>query len=224
MELAEGASLEQELDAEVAARKAGRGPLRMILSEARIKEVAVSLLQGLACFHLQGLVHMDIKPANVLRRACGQLMLADFDCMRQHDASGHVETCAGTPAFMAPEVRVGFTGERTRRTSKLDTYSVGALLACCASYHGGTSGLAKLNSYLRCGAALPSFVPAALQAFIDELVAEDAEQRPTVAEALRHPYLAPAPPPRPQHLATSMEKKRRAAAVKAANAAIPGWC
>ncbi|PNH07352.1 SPS1/STE20-related protein kinase YSK4, partial [Tetrabaena socialis] len=234
MALAEGGSLEQELESAVEARKAAGGRPRMILGEARIKEVAVALLQAAVWFHEQGLVHMDIKPQNVLLGPSDHLLLADFGCMRRHDASGHVASCAGTTLFMAPEVVAGFRGQEARRTVKLDTYSIGALLACCAARHGRT----ELYGYLECGRPLPNYMPAGLRQFIDLLVSPDAELRPTAAQALQHAYLAPPPPPhhqqlqpaqKPQPVPAGAEKRRRSRAAKAKNAVtaegcvIPGW-
>lgn len=106
MELVEGTSLKDLL--------ALQGPsLRSVI-------VVRGVLEGLAACHQAGILHLDIKPANVLVTTDGGVKIVDFGIARA--ASDATATVAGTPHYMAPEQ---FDGRADVRS---DIYSVGCLL------------------------------------------------------------------------------------------------
>ncbi|WP_336116069.1 protein kinase domain-containing protein [Streptomyces sp. PTD9-10] len=93
MELVEGRSLADELRA--------AGPLPV----ARVCEVAGAVLSALEAAHTAGIVHRDVKPANVLLGDDGRVLLADFGiAVREHDTrvtgTGMV---IGSLPYLAPE-------------------------------------------------------------------------------------------------------------------------
>jgi serine/threonine protein kinase len=106
MELVEGTSLRDLL--------ALRGP------SPRSVLVVLGVLDGLAACHRAGILHLDIKPANVLVTEAGGTKIVDFGIARA--ASDATATVAGTPHYMAPEQYDGRADERS------DVYSVGCLL------------------------------------------------------------------------------------------------
>ncbi|MCX6407508.1 MAG: serine/threonine-protein kinase [Propionibacteriales bacterium] len=106
MELVEGTSLRDLL--------ALRGP------SPRSVLVVAGVLDGLAACHRAGILHLDIKPANVLVTDSGGIKIVDFGIARA--ASDATATVAGTPHYMAPEQYDGRADERS------DVYSVGCLL------------------------------------------------------------------------------------------------
>ncbi|REK69906.1 serine/threonine protein kinase [Aeromicrobium endophyticum] len=109
MELVEGTSLKDLLSL--------RGPsLRSVI-------VVRGVLEGLAACHQAGILHLDIKPANVLVTGDGAVKIVDFGIARA--ASDATATVAGTPHYMAPEQFDGRADERS------DIYSVGCLLYEC---------------------------------------------------------------------------------------------
>jgi hypothetical protein len=81
------------------------------------------VLEGLAACHQAGILHLDIKPANVLVTTRGGVKIVDFGIARA--ASDMTATVAGTPHYMAPEQFDGRADERS------DIYSVGCLLYEC---------------------------------------------------------------------------------------------
>ncbi len=80
--------------------------------------------------HRLGLLHLDLKPANILIDARGEPLVADFGLARHMDANGGVDAqeVSGTPAFMAPEQ---ILIKQYRLTVATDIYALGALLYRC---------------------------------------------------------------------------------------------
>jgi tRNA A-37 threonylcarbamoyl transferase component Bud32 len=109
MELVEGTSLRDLL--------ATRGPSMRSVAAVR------GVLEGLAACHQADILHLDIKPANVLVTSRGGVKIVDFGIARA--ASDTTATVAGTPHYMAPEQFDGRADERS------DIYSVGCLLYEC---------------------------------------------------------------------------------------------
>ncbi|MCI2419277.1 protein kinase [Saccharopolyspora sp. K220] len=140
------------------------------------------LAGGLAAAHAAGILHRDVKPANVLITDEGFVMLADFGISRVRHSD---ETLipegkfAGTPGYIAPEyVRGG------AYTAKSDVFSVGATL-----YHllegttpfGVGSGDA-LIAKARDGAAITSPQNAGpLAPILVQMLDHDPARRPTLS-------------------------------------------
>lgn len=79
-----------------------------LLPYATTMEIAQGLLRALAFAHERGVVHRDVKPANVLRGRDGLIKLTDFGIAKLADTGRDKTTMvAGTPAYMAPEQFVG---------------------------------------------------------------------------------------------------------------------
>jgi eukaryotic-like serine/threonine-protein kinase len=83
--------------------------------------VGIDLCSALAAVHQQGVVHGDIKAANVMREEGGRIVLADFGS--GGEAAPELARRTGTPRYMAPEVLAGATN-----TVRSDIYAVGVLL------------------------------------------------------------------------------------------------
>src|SRR5712671_608464 len=108
----------------------GNEPLDLVLSRplelTRFLRLAISLATALGQVHRHGLIHKDIKPANVLVDAAGNVRLTGFGIAsrltREHQAPAPPEMIAGTLAYMAPEQ----TGRMNRSIdSRSDLYSLG---------------------------------------------------------------------------------------------------
>lgn len=91
-------------------------------------QIVAALADGLHDAHQAGIVHRDVKPANVLLAANGTPKLADFGLAKSlNDEDGLTQTGAimGSLGYMAPEQALGHTRDATPAT---DIYSLGALL------------------------------------------------------------------------------------------------
>jgi hypothetical protein len=98
------------------------------LSEARLKAIALPLLDGLQHVHRAGFLHRDIKPSNILIRDSGEPVLIDFGAAR-HALGGKSRSLTSifTPGY-APFEQYSSTGRQGPWT---DIYALAATL-----YHG----------------------------------------------------------------------------------------
>jgi hypothetical protein len=99
---------------------------RSAMPVAEAVAVAEQLCRALASAHARGIVHCDVKPANVLLSGDGRVKVGDFGVARL--AGGGTSqalsaTVAGTPRYMAPEQARG-----RRTTAATDVYSAGVVL------------------------------------------------------------------------------------------------
>lgn len=115
MEYVDGPSLDQALR---------QGPL----TAAETASIGSSLADALAYAHAQGVVHRDVKPANILIGADGLARLTDFGIARLVDASTLTVTgtMLGTATYMAPEQL-----ENHAVGPSADVWSLGIVLLEC---------------------------------------------------------------------------------------------
>lgn len=98
-------------------KKQGHG-----FSESQIIAYVNPILNGLQYLHEQGVVHRDVKAANVLLTGAGEVKLADFGVATK--VSTLHNTVVGTPNWMAPETVLGGDGICTAS----DIWSLGATI------------------------------------------------------------------------------------------------
>lgn len=158
-----------------------------------------SLLEALETAHGQGVVHRDVKPANLLFSARGDLKLADFGLGRQlGEASlsgGQGRSVQGTPLYMSPEV-VG--GEKATPAS--DLWSAGVVLYRMLSgrmpFHPGNLPALFYAIHHDPPEPLGPEHPPHLVRLVARCLEKDPAKRPESARALRRELLAAAAGPR----------------------------
>ena len=96
-----------------------------LLPEPLAIDIAARLAEALAYAHREGMVHRDVKPANVMfDPATGSVKLTDFGLARSVDADAtRSGMLLGSPAYMAPELLAG-----ARADARSDLYALGVLL------------------------------------------------------------------------------------------------
>jgi tetratricopeptide (TPR) repeat protein len=170
-----------------------QGRLRRL---ADVLDIAVQVARGLHALHERGLVHQDVKPANVLMASDGLARVADFGLARararfsQPAAAGEGQSVlvtggAMTPAYCSPEQAFGKAVSR-----KTDVWSWGVLVLemfvgkvpCCEK--GGASAGEVLQRYLQSSDSHIERMPASVAAVVQLcLSAEPGERWPNLAEA-----------------------------------------
>jgi serine/threonine protein kinase len=132
MEYIAGGNLAQRLDPELARAAGSTRPTRRPRSAAPASpplpppvQLARELLEALAGVHAAGILHRDVKPANLLIDAAGHLRLTDFGIAQTLDATSLTKTgmIVGTLRYIAPEVAAGGPA-----TAASDLYSAGMVI------------------------------------------------------------------------------------------------
>jgi len=110
------------VEGQTLAERLSAGPVTIVEADALVD----ALSGGLGAAHEHGVLHGDLKPANVIWPAEGSPRLVDFGASKilgldRLTATGEV---SGTPAYMAPEVLTG----KTDVDQRIDVYGLGVLL------------------------------------------------------------------------------------------------
>jgi serine/threonine protein kinase len=87
-------------------------------------EIVFNVCHALQYIHDRGLVHQDIKPANIMITRMGEVKLMDFGIARLLKNSGEVKGFAGSAPYMSPEQ----TGAGYENDHRSDIFSLGVIL------------------------------------------------------------------------------------------------
>jgi nucleotide-binding universal stress UspA family protein len=120
------------------------------LPVARIAEIGARIADALDALHRQHVVHLDVKPSNILTRATGEAVLVDFGLSRHAQLPDLMEEEIrlpyGTAPYMAPEQIMGIRCE-----TRSDIFALGAMLYFFATGtrpHGDPQRLSGLKRRL----------------------------------------------------------------------------
>ena len=153
-----------------------------------VRSVLGQAALALSAAHRAGVVHRDVKPANIIVTPEGQAKLTDFGIARLGDGSGHTLTgeVLGTPDYISPEQALGEPA-----TASSDLYSLGVvaheMITGRKPFDMGTPVATAIAQDNDPPPELPGTVPLDLREVVDACLAKSASDRPadarTVAEA-----------------------------------------
>ena len=169
------------------------------LPESACAVVCRDLLYALDYLHGEGKIHRDVKCANVLLTAAGEIRLADFGVagtLTQTLGGNKRRTFTGTPFWMAPEVIQAH--ESDGYNSKCDIWSLGITAMEAAN---GTPPYSDLHP-MRVLFFIPKNPPprlegasfsASFKEFCAACLQKDPDRRPRAAQLVNHRFIADAP-------------------------------
>lgn len=164
------------------------GPLR----ESVLQRYAHMTLTGLHHLHTHGIIHRDIKGANVLLDERGCVKIVDFGCCKDVNQSGVTIGAGGTPLWMAPEVCRGEPA-----TARSDVWSFGCLCLEMTNETGlpwtfpagmNIPGVIYAIACATKSPPIPSNLSPLAQDLLDGCLKVNPAERLDVAELLQHPF------------------------------------
>jgi formylglycine-generating enzyme required for sulfatase activity len=131
----------QTLRSIISALADGDAELRRRFTLRRMLEIFIAACNGVSFAHHRGVLHCDLKPANLMVGDYGEVLVMDWGMAQYHEhrtaggesgvdlggeaAKDRPGTLGGTPAYMAPEL---LTGELREPDQQTDVYSLGVIL------------------------------------------------------------------------------------------------
>ncbi|KAF4042539.1 Protein kinase domain [Phytophthora infestans] len=162
------------------------------LSETLVAMYITQVLRGLAYLHEQGVLHRDVKGANILTTKDGLVKLADFGVAIKLNETQKANSVVGSPYWMAPEVI-----EMAGWSSASDIWSVGCTIIELLTTKPPYFDLAPMAALFRIvqedHPPLPQRMSPALHDFIMKCFMKEPRLRASAEELLAHPWIAQIP-------------------------------
>jgi serine/threonine-protein kinase len=148
---------------------------RDLLLEDRLR-ICGQVAEALDYAHLQGVIHRDVKPGNVLLTQGGDAKLSDFGLsLVTGDARDQSGTIRGTPRYMSPEQAQGKPLDH-----RSDLYSVGVMLYECATGDVPFVGdlIAVMGQHVNAAPMAPRFKNPQIWSTLESLILSLLEKSP----------------------------------------------
>ena len=162
-----------------------RAKIENRLAPVRGLDLVSKIGQALAYAHKKGIVHRDVKPANILFRGDGTPLLGDFGIAKDFKVDNELTstgTILGSPFYMSPEQAEGLPVD-----GRTDIYSLGVIfyeMLTGEKPYEGDSAIKVIMKHIQ--SPVPQLPPELdqFQPLLNKLMAEDPDQRFADADAL----------------------------------------
>ncbi|XP_059410533.1 serine/threonine kinase 17a like [Carassius carassius] len=163
-------------------------------TEKDVIRLARQILMGVTCLHQNNVVHLDLKPQNILLTSAqplGDIRIVDFGLSRRVDNVSEVREILGTPEYVAPEVL-----DYEPISTATDMWSIGVLIYVMLTGESPFLGEEKQETFLNVSQVNVDYSQDVFQGisdlavdFIQSLLIKNPRKRATVEQCLNHPWL-----------------------------------
>ncbi|KAJ8010515.1 hypothetical protein DPEC_G00075890 [Dallia pectoralis] len=164
-----------------------------------VKRLMSQILEGVCFLHRNNVVHLDLKPQNILLTSdapLGDIKIVDFGLSRMVSSSQELREIMGTPEYVAPEIL-----NYEPISTATDMWSIGVLAYVMLTGISPFLGEDKQDTFLNISQINISYqveelehVDRAAITFIKALLIKEPQNRATADECLQHPWLQPKEP------------------------------
>ncbi|XP_025902493.1 serine/threonine-protein kinase 17A [Nothoprocta perdicaria] len=191
--------------------------------EKDVKRLMKQILEGVSFLHRNNVVHLDLKPQNILltsKSPLGDIKIVDFGLSRIMKSSEELREIMGTPEYVAPEIL-----SYDPISTATDMWSIGVLAYVMLTGISPFLGDDKQETFLNisqmnvsyCGEDFDLISESAVD-FIKTLLVKKPEERATAEECLQHPWLQQSQPAAPRAWGERPAEESGAARREAASA------
>uniref|UniRef100_A0A8C4N4M0 non-specific serine/threonine protein kinase n=1 Tax=Eptatretus burgeri TaxID=7764 RepID=A0A8C4N4M0_EPTBU len=165
-----------------------------VFSEQTTVRLMRQILEGVVFLHQCNIVHLDLKPQNILLTSAvplGDIKIADLGLSRRVSSVAELREILGTPEYVAPEIL-----DYEPITTATDMWSIGVLAYVMLTGTSPFLGEDKQETFLNISLLHVDYSPTTFTGvsqaavdFIQTLLIKKPELRATAEQCLRHPWL-----------------------------------
>ncbi|XP_020492950.2 serine/threonine-protein kinase 17A [Labrus bergylta] len=165
-------------------------------SEDDVKRLMRQILEGVSFLHQNNVVHLDLKPQNILLTSSsplGDIKIVDFGLSRMVSSHQELREIMGTPEYVAPEIL-----NYEPISTATDMWSIGVLAYVMLTGISPFLGEDKQETFLNISQLNVSYTEEELQQldqaalpFIQMLLRKQPQDRATAEQCLKHSWLKP---------------------------------
>ncbi|KAL6476747.1 hypothetical protein MHYP_G00152460 [Metynnis hypsauchen] len=163
-------------------------------TEKDVIRLVRQILSGVAFLHRNNVVHLDLKPQNILLTSAqplGDIRIVDFGLSRHVDKTSEVREILGTPEYVAPEIL-----SYEPISTSTDMWSIGVLTYVMLTGESPFQGEDKQETFLNISQVNVDYSQDVFEGisvlavdFIQSLLHKKPRDRATAEECLNHPWL-----------------------------------
>ncbi|XP_072117742.1 serine/threonine-protein kinase 17B-like [Mobula birostris] len=163
-------------------------------TEKEVIKLLQQILEGVAFLHQNNIVHLDLKPQNILLTSTsplGDIKIVDFGLSRRIGSVGELREITGTPEYIAPEIL-----NYEPISTETDMWSIGVLVYMMLTGESPFQGKDKQETFLNISQVNVDYSDKTFEGisktaieFIQQLLVKKPEHRSSAEACLSHPWL-----------------------------------